>query len=141
MTPLGPRGTRIFFGIFGAFLVLAAAVRISWFMRGGSTGPEFGWPGLDWLLVGTTLAAGLLLTGAAVQMDHRGRAVRMSLLGGVLFLAQELAALAVAWRWQPRASLLPRREWLLVSRMLLAAVGLVVLWQTGRLRRTPPVEP
>jgi hypothetical protein len=139
MTPADPRRTRIFFGLFGAFLVLASAVRISWFARGGTTGPEFGWPGLDWLLVGATLAAGLLLAGAAVQMAHFTRALTMSLLGAGLFLAQEVAALVVAWRWQPRASLLPRREWLLVSRMLLSSVGLVALWQSGRMRR--PHEP
>jgi hypothetical protein len=138
MDPTGPRRTRIFFGVFGAFLVLASAVRISWFVRGGSSGPEFGWPGLDWMLAGATLIAGILLTGAAVQMAHLGRAICLSLLGGALFLAQELAAFAVAWSWQPRASLLPRRELLLVSRGLLTAVGLVALWQSGRLRRTPP---
>jgi hypothetical protein len=139
MEPTGPHRTRIFFGVFGAFLVLASAVRISsWFVSGGSSGPEFGSPGLDWLLAGATLVAGILLTGAAVQMAHLGRAMWLSLLGGALFLAQEVAAFAVAWRWHPRASLLPRRELFLVSRGLLAAVGLAALWQSGRLRRTPP---
>lgn len=154
------RRTRIFFALFGAYLLLAAGMRVSWFVRGGLSGPEFGTPLFDYVSLAVIALSGILLAASSGPALDQKRTGRRALAGAALFFAQECCALAIAWHWHPEnAAVTAYRGGVLISRSLLAAAGAIALvqafrvlfaalaaerapsWEGGSVPRNPPCPP
>jgi hypothetical protein len=127
------RRTRIFFAVFGAYLLVAVGIRINWFARGGGSGPEFGSLLFDYGSLVVIALSGVVLAAASGQAHDLKRMGRIGALGSLLFLAQEACALAIAWHWHPQnATVSTYRHGVLISRTLLAAVGVIASVQAVR---------
>jgi hypothetical protein len=127
------RRTRIFFAVFGAYLLVAVGIRINWFARGGGSGPEFGSVFFDYGSLAVMALAGVVLAAASGQAHDLKRMGRIGLAGSLLYLAQEACALAIAWQWHPQnAKVSTYRHGVVISRTLLAAVGVIALVQAVR---------
>ncbi|HEY2028579.1 MAG TPA: hypothetical protein VGH20_05145 [Myxococcales bacterium] len=118
------RRSRIFFCLFGAYLLLAAGIRVSWFVRGGLSGPEFGTPLFDYISLAVIGLSGVLLAASSGQAHDHKRVGARALAGAALFLAQEACALAIAWHWHPQNPAVGAyRSGVLISRSLHTALG------------------
>lgn len=127
------RRTRIFFCLFGAYLLIAAGIRVSWFVRGGLSGPEFGTPTFDYFSLAVIALAGVFLCASSGPALSPKQVGRRALAGSVLFLAQEACALAIALHWHPHsAAVTGYRGGVLISRCLHAAVGTIAMVQALR---------
>jgi len=127
------RRTRIFFCLFGGYLLIAAGIRVSWFLRGGLSGPEFGTPLFDYVSLAVIALSGILLFASSGTQHGHQRMGRRALAGATLFLAQEACALAIAWHWHPQSAAVGAyRSGVLISRVLHAAVGSAAVFQALR---------
>lgn len=116
------RRTHIFFALYGAYLVLKGL--------GSGVALLAASRPLEGATALATVAAGLLLAGAAVNVGRLGRTAALSLGAGWLSLAAELAQLAFVRSAAPHL-----RGGLLLSHALFAALAVLVLTRSQALRR------
>jgi hypothetical protein len=116
------RRTHIFFALYGAYLVMKGAAAGIALLAAPRP--------IECAAALATVAAGLLLAGAAVNVGHLRRAAALSLSAGCLSLATELAQLVLVHSSPPHL-----RGGLLLSHSLSATLALVVLARSDALRR------